>query len=376
MTAAASMTRPVLIMAGGTGGHVFPALAVAEELVARGVAVSWLGTRRGLEARVVPAAGYPLETMRVSGLRGKGAVRLLLAPFMLLIALLQALVILLRLRPQAVLGMGGFASGPGGVIAWLLRRPLLIHEQNSVAGMTNRWLAPLARTVMEAFPGSLPAKYRPLHTGNPVRREITLLPEPAGRLAHRQGALRVLVIGGSLGAHALNTAVPAAMTRLSPGNTCSVRHQTGAADLDVVRQAYTAAGIDAQVSAFIDDMAAAYAWADLVICRAGALTVAELAVVGVAAILVPFPHASDDHQTGNARFLADAGAAILVPQQTLDPECLGQLLDDFAAQRGLLLEMASRARSLALPLAARRVAELCLQAAGFAAPPAAGEEAA
>jgi len=361
---ATPVTRPVLIMAGGTGGHVFPALAVAEELVARGVAVSWLGTRRGLEARVVPAAGYPLETMRVSGLRGKGLMRLLLAPFMLLVTLLQALVILLRLRPRAVLGMGGFASGPGGVIAWLLRRPLLIHEQNSVAGMTNRWLAPLARTVMEAFPGSLPAKYRPLHTGNPVRREITRLPEPAERLARRQGALRVLVIGGSLGAHALNAAVPAAMTWLSPGNACRVRHQTGAADLDAVQQAYAAAGIDAQVSAFIEDMAAAYAWADLVICRAGALTVAELAVVGVAAILVPFPHATDDHQTGNARFLADAGAAVLVPQEALDPERLGRMLDDFAAQREVLLEMAGRARSLALPQAARRVAELCLQAAG------------
>jgi UDP-N-acetylglucosamine--N-acetylmuramyl-(pentapeptide) pyrophosphoryl-undecaprenol N-acetylglucosamine transferase len=260
--------------------------------------------------------------------------------------------------------MGGFASGPGGVIAWLLRRPLLIHEQNSVAGMTNRWLAPLAHTVMEAFPGSLPAKYRPLHTGNPVRRDITRLPEPAERLAQRRGALQVLVIGGSLGAHALNTAVPAAMKRLSAGNTCSVRHQTGAADLAAVQQAYAAAGIDARVSAFIDDMAAAYAWADLVICRAGALTVAELAVVGVAAILVPFPHATDDHQTGNARFLADAGAAILVPQETLDPERLGQMLDDFAAQREVLLEMAGRARSLALPQAARRVAELCLQAAG------------
>ncbi len=366
--------RPVLIMAGGTGGHVFPALAVAEELAARGIAVTWLGTRRGLEARVVPAAGYPLETMRVSGLRGKGVVRLLLAPFMLLIALLQALVILLRLRPRAVLGMGGFASGPGGLVAWLLRRPLLIHEQNSVAGMTNRWLAPLAHTVMEAFPGSLPAKYRPLHTGNPVRREITRLPEPVERLAQRQSGLCVLVIGGSLGAHVLNTTVPAAVARLSSGNGCSVRHQTGMADVDTVRQAYEGAGVDAQVSAFIDDMAAAYAWADLVICRAGALTVAELAVVGVAAILVPYPHATDDHQTGNAHFLADAGAAILVPQDTLDPQRLGMLLDDFATQREMLLEMACRARSLALPQAARRVAELCLQAAGFTAPPAAGEK--
>jgi UDP-N-acetylglucosamine--N-acetylmuramyl-(pentapeptide) pyrophosphoryl-undecaprenol N-acetylglucosamine transferase len=371
---AAAVARPVLIMAGGTGGHVFPALAVAEELAARGVAVSWLGTRRGLEARVVPAAGYPLQTMRVSGLRGKGVVRLLLAPFMLLIALLQALVILLRLRPRAVLGMGGFAAGPGGLVAWLLRRPLLIHEQNSVAGMTNRWLAPLAQTVMEAFPGSLPAKYRPLHTGNPVRGEITRLPEPAERLARRHAELRVLVIGGSLGAQALNSTVPAAVARLSSGNVCSVRHQTGITDVEAVRQAYTAAGIDAQVSAFIDDMAAAYAWADLVICRAGALTVAELAVVGVAAILVPYPHATDDHQTGNARFLADAGAAILQPQDTLNPQRLAVLLDDFAARRELLLEMACRARALALPQAARRVAELCLQAAGFSTPQAAGEE--
>jgi UDP-N-acetylglucosamine--N-acetylmuramyl-(pentapeptide) pyrophosphoryl-undecaprenol N-acetylglucosamine transferase len=376
MTAAVSVNRPVLIMAGGTGGHVFPALAVAEELVARGVAVSWLGTRRGLEARVVPAAGYPLETMRVSGLRGKGALRLLLAPFMLLGALLQALIILLRLRPRAVLGMGGFASGPGGVIAWLLRRPLLIHEQNSVAGMTNRWLAPLAHTVMEAFPGSLPAKYRPVHTGNPVRREITRLVEPTERLTQHQGALRVLVIGGSLGAHALNTAVPAAMAQLFSANTCQVRHQTGPADQDAVRQAYAVAGLDARVSSFIEDMAAAYAWADLVICRAGALTVAELAVVGVASILVPFPHATDDHQTGNARFLADAGAAILMPQATLDTERLARLLEDFAAQREVLLEMACRARALAVPQAARRVAELCLQAGGFAGSPAAGRGAA
>jgi UDP-N-acetylglucosamine--N-acetylmuramyl-(pentapeptide) pyrophosphoryl-undecaprenol N-acetylglucosamine transferase len=373
---AAAVVRPVLIMAGGTGGHVFPALAVAEELTARGIAVTWLGTRRGLEARVVPAAGYPLETMRVSGLRGKGPVRLLLAPVMLLTALLQALLILLRLRPRAVLGMGGFASGPGGLVAWLLRRPLLIHEQNSVAGMTNRWLAPLAQTVMEAFPGSLPAKYRPLHTGNPVRAAITRLPGPAERLARRHPELRVLVIGGSLGAHALNTTVPAAMAQLSSGNVCSVRHQTGKMDTQAVQQAYATAGIDAQVSAFIDDMAAAYAWADLVICRAGALTIAELAVVGVAAILVPYPHATDDHQTGNARFLAEAGAAVLVPQDTLDPQRLGMLLDDLAAQREVLLEMARRAHALALPEAARRVAELCMQAAGFTTPPPAREGAA
>jgi len=362
MTGMRMLQRPVLIMAGGTGGHVFPALAVAEELTARGVPVSWLGTQRGLEARVVPGAGYPLETVRVSGLRGRGMLRLLAAPLMLSVALFQALRIELRLRPLAVLGMGGFASGPGGVIAWLLRRPLLIHEQNSVAGTTNRWLAPLARTVMVAFPGSLAQKFRPVHTGNPIRGAITRLAVPAERFAGRAGPLRILVVGGSLGATVLNTMVPAAIAQLA---VCpQLYHQTGNQDLNSVRAAYAAAGIEARVEPFIEDMAAAYAWADLVICRSGALTVAELAVVGVAAILVPFPHATDDHQTGNARFLADAGAAILLPQQDLTPARLTGILADFTGQRGVLLEMACRARALAMPDAARRVAELCLQAAG------------
>ena len=362
MTAAADQ-RPVLIMAGGTGGHVFPALAVAEELQARGVAVSWLGTQRGLEARVVPAAGYPLETMRVSGLRGKGLLRMLLAPFMLAGALFQALRIELRLRPRAVLGMGGFAAGPGGVIAWLLRIPLLVHEQNSIAGLTNRWLVPMARTVMEAFPGSLPAAHHPVHTGNPVRSDITSLPAPAVRFAGRSESLRLLVVGGSLGASALNDTVPAAVAKLPADTPLQVYHQTGRQDCDSVAAAYRAAGIDARVEAFIDDMAEAYAWADLVVCRSGALTVAELSVVGVAAILVPFPHATDDHQTGNARFLADAGAAILLPQVDMNAAGLATLLADFNVQRDVLLEMACRARDLAVPDAARRVAELCLQVA-------------
>ena len=362
---ASANQRPVLIMAGGTGGHVFPALAVAAELSARGVAIAWLGTARGLESRVVPEAGYQLETMRVSGLRGKGVLRLLLAPFMLLLALWQALVIQLRLRPRAVLGMGGFAAGPGGVIAWLLRRPLLIHEQNSVAGMTNRWLAPLARTVMVAFPGSLPAKLNPLHTGNPVRVAITQVPAPVERFATRNGALRVLVIGGSLGASALNETVPAAVMQLASAGALQLHHQTGKDDVEMVRAAYAQQSVDARVEAFVEDMAAAYAWADLVVCRSGALTVAELAVVGVASVLVPYPYATDDHQTGNARFLADAGAAILMPQSTLSADSLAGLLTDFLQQRDLLREMAGRARELALPDAARRVAELCLQAAGI-----------
>jgi UDP-N-acetylglucosamine--N-acetylmuramyl-(pentapeptide) pyrophosphoryl-undecaprenol N-acetylglucosamine transferase len=364
MMSATVNKRPVLIMAGGTGGHVFPALAVAAELSARGIAVSWLGTQRGLESRVVPAAGYPLQTMRVSGLRGKGVLRMLLAPFMLMVALSQALVIQLRLRPLAVLGMGGFAAGPGGVIAWLLRRPLLIHEQNSVAGLTNSWLAPLARTVMEAFPGSLPARRHALHTGNPVRAEITRLPAPAERFAARNGALRVLVIGGSLGARALNEVMPAAVRQLAAGQLLQLHHQTGSAEQESVQAAYAALDVGARVDAFIDDMAAAYSWADVVICRSGALTVAELAVVGVASILVPFPYATDDHQTGNARFLADAGAAILMPQDEMSAEKLAGLLGDFSQQRNMLLEMACRARQLAMPDAARRVAEQCLRAAG------------
>jgi len=364
MSSPAINERPVLIMAGGTGGHVFPALAVAEELAASGVPVSWLGTKRGLEARVVPAAGYPLETLRVSGVRGKGMVRKLLAPFMLVIALLQALSIQVRLRPRAVLGMGGFASGPGGVVAWLLRRPLLIHEQNSVAGLTNKWLAPLARTVMEAFPGSLPASRRALHTGNPVRAGITRMQPPGERLAGRSGALRLLVVGGSLGAQALNETVPAAIARLAETAAFEIYHQSGCAGVESVRQAYTALGVEARAEAFIEDMASAYAWADVVVCRAGALTVAELAVVGVAAVLVPYPHATDDHQTGNARFLADAGAAILLPQPELTAERLASLLADFSSQRSMLLEMACRARELAMPDAARRVASYCLRAAG------------
>jgi UDP-N-acetylglucosamine--N-acetylmuramyl-(pentapeptide) pyrophosphoryl-undecaprenol N-acetylglucosamine transferase len=369
MIMAAASKRPVLIMAGGTGGHVFPALAVAAELSARGVAVSWLGTQRGLESRVVPAAGYPLETMRVSGIRGKGVMKMIAAPFMLVIALVQALFIQLRLRPRAVLGMGGFAAGPGGVVAWLLRRPLLIHEQNSVAGMTNRWLAPLARVVMEAFPGSLPACRHAVHTGNPVRAGITRLPDPSERFAGRSGALRVLVVGGSLGARALNEVLPAAVAQLAADQSVQIRHQTGSADLESVHAAYAAldvnAGIDATADAFIEDMAAAYSWADVVVCRSGALTIAELAVVGVASILVPFPHATDDHQTGNARFLADAGAAILMPQDTMSAEKLAGLLEDFSRQRDMLLEMACRARELAMPDAARRVAEHCLRAAGI-----------
>jgi UDP-N-acetylglucosamine--N-acetylmuramyl-(pentapeptide) pyrophosphoryl-undecaprenol N-acetylglucosamine transferase len=353
--------RPILIMAGGTGGHVFPALAVARELRAQGADVVWLGTRQGLEARVVPEAGFPVAWIRVSGLRGKGLGRRLLAPFMLALALLQSLWLMARLRPAAVLGMGGFVTGPGGLVAWLLRRPLLIHEQNSVAGLTNRWLAPLARQVLVAFPGALP---RGLHTGNPVRADIAALPAPETRLAGRAGAPRLLVLGGSLGAQALNETLPRAIARLPRALRPEVWHQTGTRHLDAGRAAYATAGVPARVEAFVDDMAAAYGWADLVVCRAGALTVAELAAAGLGAILVPYPHAVDDHQTGNARYLAEQGAALLLPQPELNAARLAEVLQSLLGDRPRLQAMARQARALAQPDAAQRVARACMAAAG------------
>jgi UDP-N-acetylglucosamine--N-acetylmuramyl-(pentapeptide) pyrophosphoryl-undecaprenol N-acetylglucosamine transferase len=356
----------VLIMAGGTGGHVFPALAVADELRRAGQAVLWLGTQEGLEAKVIPAAGLPIAWITVRGLRGKGALRVLGAPFMLAGALWQAGGVLLRARPCAVLGMGGFVTGPGGFMAWLLRRPLLIHEQNSVAGLTNRLLAPLASRVMIAFPGALPARVKPIHTGNPVRAAITQVAPPRERLAARQGPLRLLVLGGSLGAQALNETVPQALAQLSKEQRPEVRHQSGMRHIDAARAAYQRAGVEAQIDAFVDDMAAAYAWADLVVCRAGALTIAELTAVGVGAILVPYPHAVDDHQTGNARYLVEASAALLIQQTDLNVEGLATLLRELFADRPRLLRMAEAARELARPDAARVVAEHCLQLAGRA----------
>ncbi|MFA7592583.1 MAG: undecaprenyldiphospho-muramoylpentapeptide beta-N-acetylglucosaminyltransferase [Thiohalobacteraceae bacterium] len=366
MTAADAWPRDaILIMAGGTGGHVFPALAVAEELRSAGHPVVWLGTQAGLEARVVPAAGLPMAWVRVRGLRGKGFLHALTAPFMLLGALLQAGGILRRLRPRAVLGMGGFVTGPGGFMAWLLRRPLLIHEQNSIAGLTNRLLAPLATRVMEAFPGSLPARLRPLATGNPVRGAITRIAPPAARFAGRAGPMRLLVLGGSLGAQALNDLLPQALARSAAALRPQVRHQAGVRNLDSARASYARAGVTAEVVPFIEDMAEAYAWADLVVCRAGALTIAELTAVGVAAILVPYPYAVDDHQTGNARYLVDAGAAMLIPEPELEATTLAGVIADFARDPERRLRMAAAARALARTDAARVVAQECLRLAGL-----------
>jgi UDP-N-acetylglucosamine--N-acetylmuramyl-(pentapeptide) pyrophosphoryl-undecaprenol N-acetylglucosamine transferase len=358
----------VLIMAGGTGGHVFPALAVADQIRSTGAEVSWLGTRRGLEADVVPKSGYDIHFISINGLRGKNVLTLLLAPFKLGVALSQAFFILLRLRPAAVLGMGGFASGPGGEMASLLGRPLLIHEQNAIAGMTNRMLAKFSWQVMQAFPETFPDEFKPVTVGNPVRQAISDLPPPEQRFADREGPLRLLVLGGSLGAVALNQTVPTAIGFMSPDYRPEVLHQSGKGNQEAALDYYKNINMSANVVPFIEKMEDAYGWADLVVCRAGALTIAELAAAGIASILVPYPHAVDDHQTANARTLTQAGAALLVPQEKLMPDYLSDVLQSFVGKdmvqvRQRLLNMAQAARKLAQPDATQKVANLCLQAA-------------
>ncbi len=359
--------RPVLIMAGGTGGHVFPALALARLLKSRSYEVIWLGTRRGLEARIVPQNNLPIEWISVGGLRGKSITTLLAAPFRLSLALWQSLRVMWRHRPQVVVGLGGFVTGPGGIAAWLTRAPLVIHEQNAIAGFTNRRLAPLAREVLEAFPNSFDAGTKARAIGNPVRQEIFAVPAPAARFAQRGGAIRLLVIGGSLGAMKLNAVVPFAIARLAGSINFEVRHQAGEKWVDSARKSYAEANVRADVRPFIEDMAEAYAWADLVICRAGALTVSELAAAGVGAILVPFPAAVDDHQTHNAQYLVSEGAAILIPDRELTAERLADELQKLCAGRGKLLAMADRARLLSRPRAAEDLADACLRYARSAA---------
>ncbi len=352
------MNRTLLIMAGGTGGHIFPGLAVAAEIRQAGWKVVWLGTRSGLETALVPRHGIEIETVRFGGLRGKGFLTAMLLPFFILLACGQALGVILRRRPDAVLGMGGFAAFPGGLMAALLGRPLIIHEQNAIAGLTNRVLAHLADRVLAGFPQAFAHSRVKCETvGNPVRAEIAALPPPKARYEGRRGELRLLVIGGSRGAVALNQLVPRALALMPVATRPQVVHQAGAGQAEVVRAAYAQADVVAQVSEFIDDMASAYGNADLLLCRAGALTVAELAAAGVAAILVPFPHAVDDHQTQNARFLSDTGAALMIAQDDLGAERLA--LELARLDRAKLLDMAQRARGLARTDAAARVAEVC-----------------
>jgi UDP-N-acetylglucosamine--N-acetylmuramyl-(pentapeptide) pyrophosphoryl-undecaprenol N-acetylglucosamine transferase len=349
-------------MAGGTGGHVFPALAVAERLRAEGVEVFWIGTHRGMEARLVPQHGFDMEWIGIEGLRGKGIATLALAPVRLTAALWQAARILRRRRPAAVLGMGGFASGPGGLMARVLGLPLVIHEQNRVPGLTNQWLSRVAARVFEAFPGSFPPARHAEACGNPVRAEIAALAPPEERLTQRleaPGPRRVLVLGGSLGARALNRILPLALALIPADLRPEVRHQAGERTVAEAEEGYARAGIVAKVTPFIADMSEAYAWADLAVCRAGALTISELAAAGLAAILVPYPHAVDDHQTGNASFLVQAGAARLLPQSELTPDNLAAHLTALLADPAVLLTMAQAARAKAQPDAAARVAAAC-----------------
>ena len=356
--ATTSQSQTVLLMAGGTGGHVFPALAVADELRQRGIQVAWLGTKKGIEADVVPKAGIDISFIDVAGLRGKGALGWLLAPFKLLYALWQAIGVLNKLRPSVVLGMGGFVTGPGGVAAWLLRRPLVIHEQNAIAGMTNKLLVPFASRVLEAFPGTIKAP-KTIHTGNPVRTVIGAQLKQSTAVENQ--TIHLLVVGGSLGAKALNEVVPQALAQLSKEQRPQVWHQTGKKNIDETLKLYKTLNIEAKVEPFIERMGDAYAWADLVLCRAGALTIAELAIAGAPSILVPYPYAVDDHQTSNAKYLVDNGAAVLVQQRDLTASRLLELLAQLDLPK--LKQMAVAAKKLALPEATQKVADLCLEVA-------------
>lgn len=355
------MTRSVLIVAGGTGGHVYPGLAVAEALRARDVELHWMGTARGIEARVVPQAGVPLTTIPVSGLRSRGWWRWLAAPFAVSYAVWCALTAIRRIRPQVVLGMGGFVSGPGGIAAWLSRRPLIIHEQNAVPGLSNRILARFARRVLQGFPASFPASVHAITTGNPVRAEIAAIAAPAARAAVVR-PLQVLVFGGSRGARALNELVPQALAACGVG-PIAVRHQCGVHDVAATEARYAqASNLDAvRVLSYLDDMPSAYAWADLVIARAGASSIAEIAACGVASILIPFPYAVDDHQTANARYLSSVEAALLLPEAGLSVERLAREVGRLLRDSSLRVQMAERARAQARPNATADVAAQCLE---------------
>ena len=374
--------KTVLIMAGGTGGHIFPALAVAHVLRDRGVHIEWLGTDNGLEARLVPEQHYPINYIEISGMRGKGLKTQVLLPFKLLRAMFQTLSVYRKVKPDVVLGMGGFVTGPGGIVAWLLRKPVVLHEQNAIAGLTNKLLFKFAKKVFAAFPGAFAENKKLMIIGNPVRKEIKQLEKPEQRFAKKwenisDMQLNILVIGGSLGAAALNDKLPGALKMIAknkPMKKINVRHQCGEKNLKVTKENYKwlekrsldntehEININVDIMPFINDMAANYEWADLVICRSGALTVSEIAAVGVASLLVPFPYAVDDHQTANAAYLANEDAAFLIQQNNLSKEKLIELLMSLNQKK--LLTMAKRARQLSINNAAEVVADECLQLAG------------
>ena len=380
----------VLIMAGGTGGHIFPGLAVADSLRQAGISVRWLGARGGMECDKVPAAGIPLDVVDISGLRGKGLARWLTMPFKLLRAVYQAFRLLGKNRPGCAISFGGYAAGPGGLAARLRGIPLLVHEQNRVPGMTNRTLARFANKVLQAFPGSWEEKQHAVSVGNPVRKAVVELEPPEQRFAGREGPLRILLTGGSQGALALNRLLPEALGLLADSHEFMVRHQAGPRWVKATREAYESAGIScgsgvsrdsdegledkenaayaaptgctkhtAEVTDFIEDMASAYSWADVVVCRAGALTVSEIAAAGVAALFIPFPHAVDDHQTRNAEFLVESDAALLLQESQTAARKLANVRSPLVGDRARLASMAIRGRAVAVPDSAERVAKLC-----------------
>lgn len=352
---------PVLIMAGGTGGHIFPALAVANTIQAEGTPVIWLGTEKGLESKIIPQQGIDIEYIKIGGLRGKGALSLLLAPFKIIYALLQAIQVIRRVKPRSVLGMGGYVTGPGGLAAWILGVPLYIHEQNAIAGLTNKILARIAKKVFEAFPGSFYERSKITCSGNPVRKEFFEVKGIEERFAAKDGQVNILILGGSLGAKVLNEIVPETVAKIAENIRPSIRHQAGEKTIELAKQQYQKLGVDAEITPFIDDMAQAFEWADLIICRAGALTISEIAVVGVPAILVPFPHAVDDHQTQNARYLSATGAAVLIPQERLNADCLYKEVVKLMQDKKLRIKMAKKAKELAKENAADIVAVQCLE---------------
>jgi UDP-N-acetylglucosamine--N-acetylmuramyl-(pentapeptide) pyrophosphoryl-undecaprenol N-acetylglucosamine transferase len=350
-----------MIMAGGTGGHIFPALAVAEHLRAHGWNIVWVGVRGGMEERLIPQRGYAMSWVRFSGIRGKGLLATALLPLNLLVAFWQTARAIFAHRPDVVLGMGGYVSFPGAMMASLFNRPLAIHEQNSVAGLANRVLAKLADRVLTTFPNAFGEATAVIWTGNPVRQEIVAMSPPENRYAARAGQLRVLIVGGSQGAQVLNTVVPEALALMAPAARPRVVHQAGGAYHEAVRARYRDRGVGAEVLPFIDDMAGRYAETDLIVCRAGATTVAEIAAAGVASVLVPYPYSVDDHQTLNARFLADRGAALLIAQSELTAQWLANVLSSVTRER--LLAMGQAARSAGKPEATRSVAQVCAELA-------------
>ncbi len=343
----------LLIMAGGTGGHVMPALSVAQRLMDQGFDVQWLGTHAGIEANLVPKANIPMHYIHVKGLRGNGLLGWLKAPFRVSKAFFQSFKVIRQVKPKAVISMGGYVAGPGGIAAWCLRIPLIVHEQNALSGMTNRLLAPFAKKILTAFPKTF-AYSKVAITGNPVRESIIHVGDERSPRTHE--TLRVLVIGGSLGARALNQTVPRAIKAIESQTKVEIRHQTGKNDIESTRKLYLGVESKFELTSFIDDMAKAYHWADIVICRSGALTIAELAAAGVPSILIPFPHAVDDHQSYNARYLTDAGAAVLLPQSELSATKLSDLILTLANDRDKLLDMSNKSKSLAKPEATEQVA--------------------